>query len=403
MTSLLGTAARRRGITSVLRDVFRYRLFVPAHLRIYLEDTWNVRRSDASSRESLDAAMQWLARAQDVAGGGVAAYYSFASGWSAPYAETTGYIVCTMFDYYRLTKLEAYRDRAIRMSDWELKMQLPDGAFPGGHSGPSARPIVFNTGQVLQGLVRAYIETKDERYRSAARKAGDWLADIQEPDGSWRRHTYRDTVHTYHTRVAWPLHQLYQISGDERHAKAADMNLHWALGMQQPNGWFRNNALYLQTDHALTHSIAYAIEGLLEAGILTSNKSYVAAARKASDVVLEIFRSTGGLQASYDGQWTSPDGYACVTGNAQMAIVWLRLFEITQDERYARAALDMNAMVRALQNTTSSHAGIRGGIKGSDPICGGYMPMCYLNWATKFFADALILEARLRQAMALVS
>ena len=403
MAAYLGMAARGSGVTTALRDVYQHRLYVPAHLRIYLEDTFHVRRSGASTRESLNAAMQWLVHAQDVAGAGVAAYYSFANGWSAPYAETTGYIICTMFDFYQLTKLDVYRDRAVRMSDWELEMQLPEGAFPGGHSGPSARPIVFNTGQVLQGLVRAYIETKDEKYERAARKAGDWLADIQEPDGSWLKHTYRSRVHTYHTRVAWPLYELYQITKDDRHARAAERNLRWALRNQQPNGWFKDNALYLQTEDALTHSIAYAIEGLLEAGILSGHKDFIAAARKASDVVLEIFQTDGWLQASYDSTWKSRDRYSCVTGNAQMSIVWLRLFELTNEERYAQAALEMNATIKTIQDTRSRHPGIKGGIKGSDPIYGGYMPMCYLNWATKFFADALILETRLRPAMALAS
>lgn len=388
-----------RRLGAVASRFFANRLYVPAHLAVVLRDAVGARPGPAEPRTAMQAAVDWLLRAQDAAGGGVAAYYSLRTGWAPPYSETTGYIAPTLFDYHRLTGRAIYRERAIRMSDWQLTVQKPEGGFPGGHDDPaSSPPVVFNTGQVLQGLVRAHRETGDERYREAARRAGDWLVAIQEPDGSWRRYTYRDTVHTYHTRVAWPLYELHQITGDDRYAAAADRHLTWALQNQRSNGWFENNYIYLR-DAALTHSIAYAIEGFLEAGVLMASDAYVAAARKASDVLLERFTATGWLQASYDGEWNSSDAYSCLTGNAQMSIVWWRLFELTKDRRYAQAAADMNASLRATQDTTTRHEGIRGGIKGSDPIYGGYMPLCYLNWAAKFFVDALMLEERLRPAL----
>ena len=45
-----------------------------------------------------------------------------------------------------------------------------------------------------------------------------------------------------------------------------------------------------------------------------------------------------------------------------------------------------------MQNLTSSNNGIRGGIQGAFPIYGWYAPFCIINWATKFFVDALLLE-----------
>jgi len=41
---------------------------------------------------------------------------------------------------------------------------------------------------------------------------------------------------------------------------------------------------------------------------------------------------------------------------------------------------------------------IVGGIKGSHPIYGEYGKDQYLNWAAKFFADALMLEAGFARA-----
>lgn len=392
--SFVGMALDPRRLRPTAATFYENRLYLPAHLGVYLRDVLKLSAAATDLEQSLQAAVDWLAYAQDVGGGGVAAYYSFRNGWSAPYPETTGYIIPTVFDYYHFTGQREYRDRALRMSNWELQIQLPEGAFPGGHTGAPAPPVVFNTGQVLQGLVRAYSETGDERYRRAAARAGDWLVGIQEADGSWLRHTYRNTVHTYHTRVAWPLCDLYLITNEGRYAVAAERNLQWAMRSRLSNGWFRHNTLYLHSANALTHSIAYAIQGFLEAGVLFSQPKYIEAAKQASDVLLDRFRATGDLQASFDSDWMSSDAYSCLTGNAQMAVVWFRLFAITRDERYARAASDMTARIRGLQNTSSSNRGIRGGIAGSDPISGGYMPMCYPNWAAKFFVDALLLEEK---------
>ena len=40
---------------------------------------------------------------------------------------------------------------------------------------------------------------------------------------------------------------------------------------------------------------------------------------------------------------------------------------------------------------------IAGGVKGSFPVSGGYGPYEYLNWAAKFFVDANLLEASVKE------
>ena len=46
----------------------------------------------------------------------------------------------------------------------------------------------------------------------------------------------------------------------------------------------------------------------------------------------------------------------------------------------------------SIQNLQTPDMNIRGGIKGSHPVNGGYMTWRYPNWAAKFFMDALMLE-----------
>ena len=42
----------------------------------------------------------------------------------------------------------------------------------------------------------------------------------------------------------------------------------------------------------------------------------------------------------------------------------------------------------SVQDRSSRHPGVRGGVKGSHPVDGGYMTYRYPNWAAKFFMDA---------------
>ena len=76
-----------------------------------------------------------------------------------------------------------------------------------------------------------------------------------------------------------------------------------------------------------------------------------------------------------------------------MAINWLRLAEIHGDRRLVDNAERANRFNISVQDRSSRHPGVRGGVKGSHPVDGGYMTYRYPNWAAKFFMDALMLEA----------
>src|ERR1700682_3901683 len=113
--------------------------------------------------EALRLLIRWLLDAQR-ADGGIAAYYSLLKGYSESYPEVTGYIIPTLFDYSQSDYSHSTRDEtasvaAGRAIEWLLSEQMPSGAFPAGLHGTGAQPSVFNTGQILHGLVRAWRET----------------------------------------------------------------------------------------------------------------------------------------------------------------------------------------------------------------------------------------------------
>lgn len=376
--------------------ILEHRLFIPAHLQIVLRDflglALKANKGAGKNGNSLQCVMSWLKCAQDIRDDeGMSAGYSFRYGWLPSYPETTGYIISTFLAYYHSSNNEEYLDRAGKMANWLLSIQFANGAFRGLYGNAPAKPTVFNTGQILQGLVRVYTETQKAEYLKAARNAADWLVDVQDEDGAWRTLTYNGLPHVYHTRVAWPLLELYQVVPDESYLRAATKNIDWSLSNQEKNGWFKNNAFDSKSNPFL-HTIAYAIEGLLECAALMQNKNWLEAAIKPAEVLLKEFEIRDKLAGVYNDKWQGVANYRCLTGEAQMSVCWLRLFQLTGDRRLLNYALRMNGSLRALQGIESGNPGIRFGIKGSHPIWGGYQAFMYPNWAAKFFADALMLE-----------
>jgi hypothetical protein len=349
--------------------------------------------------EHAQAAMEWLCHSQTVTrNGGSAASYNLVLGWEEAYPETTGYIVPTMLSYAAAMDAPEIRSRALQMADWLCTVQHGRGSFPAG-TGEQGEPNVFNTGQIVRGLVKAYRATGVERYRTAVRQASDWLLEQQSPAGYWDQFDYRNEIHTYLTRTAWALVEAGSIlpKRADAYRAAATRNFRWAIEQQRPNGWFAHAGF--DPDQApYLHTIAYTVRGLLEGGLLLDESAILAGASRSADQLLAIQQSEGLLKGAYDESW-SPAWYYCLTGNAQMAVIWLRLFEHSDDREYLRAARRAISFLKRRQVRTGPPA-VQGGIAGSYPIVGRYMYLRFPNWAVKFFLDALLLARRLQSTEA---
>jgi len=346
---------------------------------------------------ALRAAAEWLARAQDATGsGGVSAHYDAAKRkWVGAYPETTGYIIPTLFRYAEFCGDTVWRERAIRMAAWESDIQLPDGGVRAGTmDAVQVVPTIFNTGQVLFGWLAAWQQAQDARFRDSLVRAADWLAAAQDPDGAWRRFASPFTGHglnTYNTRVAFGLAEAGKALGEQKYVDIAVRNVEWALTQMHPNGWLENNDLE-NNSHPLTHTIAYATRGILEVGLIASNAAFVDAAAHIARAVARTQRDDGALPGRLDAEWRAAARWTCVTGNAQMAIVWQRIAHEAGDRSLLPAAGKANRFNMSVQDLSTPDPGIRGGIPGSHPRGGGYMTDRYPNWAAKFFMDALMLQ-----------
>lgn len=378
----------------------------PSAVAHWAKNAFDVRNKPGTSLEHLQVTMAWLKAADDACPeGGVSGGYSLIDGWLAPYPETTGYIIPTFYDYAEMTGENEWRERARAMADWEIEVQMPNGAVQAGlYRGADTKqvPAVFNTGQVILGWCRAYIETKDDRYLAAAKRAGDWLIDAQAADGAWRfesQETETD-VHAYDVRTAWSLLEIFEITADEKYAGAARRNIEWTIAQQHANGWFDNNAFFTSSEKwtaPFTHTIAYVMEGLQESYRILNDPKYLEAYAKTAEKLLRIYELRKTMAGDFDKNWKKSGNYTCLTGNAQIAGVWLRHYEITGDVRFLNAALKLTDDVKRSQSSASMHSGINGGVQGSYPINGRYTPFIFPNWAAKFLADTLMLEEKIMQ------
>ena len=359
---------------------------ITSFARVAAADARHAKRRRAANDEHLFAAEQWLCRAQDVAeGGGVSYGYSIKGGWRAPYPETSGYIATTFFRLAR-DRDPTYSDRAQRVLRWLLTVQNSDGSFSNNRYG--AQGLVFDTGQILFGLVRGHELTRDPALLVSARRAADWLVGVADAQGRWTRSEHLGTPHVYNTRTAWALLRMNQVEFEPARETVARRNLEWAVAEQQPSGFFANCAFSPGLD-PFTHTIAYTARGLLESGLLLGERRYVDAALRCADATAPLLRADGHLAATLTVEGRPSASTCCLTGNCQFATVWARLHASGTSRAYAEPAQRALDYVMSTQDLDTENLDVRGGIKGSQPVWGKYARLSYPNWATKFFIDAM--------------
>jgi Squalene-hopene cyclase C-terminal domain len=357
---------------------------------------------DQGIERTVAESLAWLGRAQDHStshDGGVARHYSLISGWGASYPETTGYIAPTLLTCSEKQRNEALRQRGRHMLDWLVRIQFPEGGFQGGtiNSKPAV-PVTFNTGQILLGLSSG-AASFGEPYLGAMHRAAEWLVRSQDPDGCWRKHATRFAApgeKAYETHVAWGLLEAAQVAGEQRYADAAMKNVHWALTKQQRNGWFADCCL-TDPSQPLTHTLGYALRGILQAYLYAQEASLLEAGRRTGEGLLSAIEPAGFLPGRLDQSWQGTVTWSCLTGSVQIAHCLLLLYQTTHDARFRDAAFALNAYVRRTIRLDGA-AETRGAVKGSFPISGDYGRYQYPNWAAKFFIDSNLLEQTVRRS-----
>ena len=349
---------------------------------------------DPGPAACIEELLVWLGRAQDNSlseDGGFARDWGFLHGWTASYPETTGYIIPTLIDQASHARPQLLT-RARRALDWLLTIQMDNGAFPGGRI--DQRPIVpvsFNTGQILFGLVAGARAFADPALLAAAHRAAAFLRDSLDPDGVWRRYPSPFALggdKVYDTHVAWALFEADRLDPNHGYGAAGMRQVRWALTRQTDNGWFSDNCLDWP-EAPLTHTIGYALRGLIEAWRWSCWKgdedaTLLAAAIRTADALAGCIDEAGRIPGQLDRNWKSAASYVCITGNAQIAACWHLLAGPAGRADWAELARRATGFAR---RTISDY-----GVPGSYPVDGAYCRLQYPNWAAKFLIDACQME-----------
>ncbi|MFN4079460.1 MAG: hypothetical protein ACK4NS_01045 [Saprospiraceae bacterium] len=335
----------------------------------------------------------WLERSV-AATGGKGSSHSFSPfwGWAGAYPETSGYLIETFFALADRLGLSQFRACAFATADWLLSQQMADGSFPGLLAG-SGRPSAFNTAQILFGLLRAADAAAQSapaaRYLHSAERALLWLKAQFEPDYSWRRHTYaRGYSPTYHVRALWPMAEAAQRLGDAQALEMARKALALYLTRAQSDG-YPLHAGFRPAQAPFTHTLAYAAEGFWHCGVLLGEPRGQEAAVRILDALRRCVERDGRLAGRYGPGWLPDLRFACLTGEAQLSLMWRRVGLVLGREDFLRLADASLGRCIAWQHA-GRIPGMRGALPGSAPIWGPYLRFRYPNWGVKFLTDALL-------------
>ncbi|MBV8601097.1 MAG: hypothetical protein JO359_05965 [Candidatus Eremiobacteraeota bacterium] len=345
-------------------------------------------------RANLRATYDWIERSRSPRNGGSRAYYAPVLGWSRTYPETTGYIIPTVLRTGAVLKDDGALQRARSFGEFLVDIQQPEGGWFGLTWPPkrSAGLSVFNTAQILKGLTALARATDEPVWLESASRGAGWLAGGVDGNGMWSAGGYRsETNPSYYTQVAWPMLEVWALTGERTLRDAAVRVLEAAVARRTLLGGFRGWG-FGASDLAFTHTIAYTLRGFLESARLLGEwerygKPVLPALRRLAE---DAVAGRGRLPGAYSAQWEPERWYTCLTGNVQIAICLLLAARRCNDALFptaARALIEETCRQQSLQHPIPD---LRGAVAGSAPIWGRYMRGRYPNWAAKYLCDAIV-------------
>jgi hypothetical protein len=352
-------------------------------------------KEDKAAAGYILAALNWFRSSLLPEGGSAAKYgmmtHSFTQGY--PMATANWVPVLTRINqYYPTVFSQVFSDRDIsrELVSWVLRTQRRDGTFPAGYGDyMNQPPKVFNNGMIMHGLLDYYNDSGGQHELvEACMKSADWLLKVQSPDGSWRQFTVHQL--SSNTVSAAALLRLASITGNEAYKQAGERNIQFALELQSDNGYFKGNG-FDSSPHAYTLTIAYAIGGLLEAGILEGNKEWQQAALRGLIPVLNTVSKDGFLAGELDENFQSASSFTCLPGNCLLAILSYKLASLTGNPDLKTKADLLTNYVKKRQ-MVSKIPGVSGGITGSWPVSGNYCSYEVTSWGVRYFTEAVMMQ-----------
>jgi len=273
---------------------------------------------------SVNKALDWL-EAAELPTGGIACWQDQNGHFLKAYPEVTGYLIPTMLDYDLF-------DLAVRCADWLASIQEPDGSYRGLDGVKRS----FDTAAVIEGLGAIAFETGDDRYIVAHERALGWLYDQQLFAGPLRITPDEDVSHIYTMRASWILKDLVAA---EYWSPDAGWDPRWGAE-QRP------------------HYIAYGLDGLDR--MLADKTGVIRVLETAQHQPL-----IHGLMPFWSYGWERGEG-TCTTSTLQFAIL------------NRRHGLEYGHLIDAAEQMQAPNGGFYHDHRDKRRI----------SWALKFYLDA---------------
>lgn len=285
-------------------------------------------------------ALQWL-YTYEVNTGGIQVHSKSVNA----YPGITGCTIPTLLTY-------GEKKYAKRLIEWLLCIQRSDGSF----TDPEGIPYIFDTGQVLRGLISAkdiFPKVKDSIIRATEYLYSQMRENGICGFGSRYKGKIPETVHLY---VLPPFIEAAKMLDKPDYLQAAENCINYYI----------NHPDFLKLD-SLTHFLAYELEALIDLN--------------RSDLAIPLLQKIANMQA-LDGAVNARKGneWICTPGLAQLAICWYKVGMIDSADK----ALEW----------LESHQLSSGGFLGSYGYGASYFPTVEISWAVKFYLDAHFLRLK---------
>lgn len=338
----------------------------------------------------LDLSFGWIKKSILVNHGqGSSAYFSLKSFWSKAYPETSGYLIPTLIEYHKTRNSQEAIEHCEHLVKWLVSIQKKDGSFP--QLLEDDRSLVFDNGQILLGLQawnRLTNSNKNELDRLAY-----WLKKQRNQTGKYHQNTYlKNYCPSYLVRSLWAEVQHYHeqntienISSDFKEA------INYYLSLQGENAFFLLSGFNPNDSNALSHTIAYTLRGILELYFILKDEKLLSAVLSASKKLAVDYHNNGKMAGTFNNNWKGDYSFVCNAGNAQLSIIFQKLYLLTKEELYHKAAISLITELTKKQITRGPSM-LKGGLFSSTPFFGKYQRFKITNWTHKFYMDAIMLQ-----------
>jgi ubiquinone/menaquinone biosynthesis C-methylase UbiE/uncharacterized protein YbaR (Trm112 family) len=406
MLTFVGTPTRKIKLNIIQKIYYFFRKKIMIINVFFLQKEIINNKKNNTLKDSLLENLNWIKLAQDVnPDDGISRGFSLIEintektnsfGWQPSYPETSGYILPTLLECAEFFNDKDLFNRSRLLANFLLRVS-DNGFVKGGHIYKKDNLSIFDTGQVMKGLLSYYTFSKNIIFLERAKECGDFILNNElklnnvglgrfsnELISTSIQFSNNDTFNIY---IIQSLIYLSKILNNQDYARLAKRIIEYSLLSQNSNGYFYKNDFKSNTD-SLTHNIGYVLEALIDAGVLLNDKKYINCVQISLDSIIEKLHNNGFLSSRFDENWNFVDAESsCLVGNSQIALTMIKLYKLNGINKYLGSSIKILNFIKKRSNNSINPISNLGSVYGSWPINGNYQSYQELNWAVKFMAD----------------